>query len=469
VTVGAALIAWKWRDAIAAEKDAREQRQLAGARGAELERERAAARERVEELEQERAAAQARGDALAMSLKQARRALYVSNVLLIDRYRREGRLEQARALLAKCDRDLRDWEWHFLHAQLHPPPPRAFPWLDDLLRSRSLKGDREWRMVFYDKELLPAAGFVFPRGTPPRALQVGPSRFGSFNFVSAYDAASGASVADLGPHVGPVQGVMVSSDQQRILTVAKKRDWYNRKPSVYFLGLWDTDGNYLGTLYQGEEEPNGWKWNDKDEATGFRINPAGFTTDGAWVELTLGKRRLAWDARTGKPVDPDEVRPRGGVAKAELRRLDGKTELIVLVGRQERVITYRGKQRVRRPTVSRDGRLLAAAVDWLVPLVVTPQSTVHVWDVETGKELYQITGHEGRVSSITFNPKASRLFTLGAEEVKCWDAGSGQELLTLSHPLSLGAPQLTVFPDGKTLALSDWGVALFWDTSGYDD
>ena len=97
--LGAGLVAWKWRDAVAAESGTREQRDVARRRGEELEK----------------------------SLGQTKRALYVSNVLLADRYWREGRFEQARDLLARCDRRMRDWEWHYLHRQLHPAPERWFP------------------------------------------------------------------------------------------------------------------------------------------------------------------------------------------------------------------------------------------------------------------------------------------------------------------------------------------------------
>ena len=146
-------------------------------------------------------------------------------------------------------------------------------------------------------------------------------------------------------------------------------------------------------------------------------------------------------------------------------------------GKQTR-ITYHGEgviQGVRATKLSADGKSLAAIVT--IPAKPAAQvwekrSEVVVWDAETGVERNRLRGHDGTIESLAFNPAATRLFTSGTEVVKCWDAGTGQELLTLPVE-GLGNlrsnEELTTFPDGRTLALLASGRALFWKTSGYED
>ena len=60
-------------------------------------------------------------------------------------------------------------------------------------------------------------------------------------------------------------------------------------------------------------------------------------------------------------------------------------------------------------------------------------NTARIWDAASGRELAQLTGHEGGVRSVAVTPDGSRIVT-GSEDstVRIWDAASGRELAQLT-------------------------------------
>ena len=96
--------------------------------------------------------------------------------------------------------------------------------------------------------------------------------------------------------------------------------------------------------------------------------------------------------------------------------------------------------------------------------------TAKVWDAGSGQETLTLKGHTGPVRSVVFSPDGTRLATSSSDQtIKIWDAGSGQETLTLKgHANSVDS--VCFSPDGTRLASASWDhTAKVWDAGSGQD
>jgi WD40 repeat protein len=95
---------------------------------------------------------------------------------------------------------------------------------------------------------------------------------------------------------------------------------------------------------------------------------------------------------------------------------------------------------------SPDGRTLAAGED----------GKIRLWDVQTHREIGQLTGHDNAVNSVAFSPDGSILASAGDDgSVRLWAADTHDQL---GDPLPgvVGSVKSVAFsPDGRTLAAGD--------------
>jgi hypothetical protein len=102
---------------------------------------------------------------------------------------------------------------------------------------------------------------------------------------------------------------------------------------------------------------------------------------------------------------------------------------------------------------SPDGKQLVAG-SW--------DASVTVWDVATGKEIRQLTGHEGTVRAFVYSPDSKLLITQGRDRtIRVWDAATGKPLRQLTMPAPMGRSVLS--PNGKLLWADTGKEIVAWD------
>jgi WD40 repeat protein len=98
---------------------------------------------------------------------------------------------------------------------------------------------------------------------------------------------------------------------------------------------------------------------------------------------------------------------------------------------------------VRDVSFSPNGKLLASA---------SRDNTVKLWDANTGKEIDTLRGHTDWVWGISFSPDSKRLASAsGDKTVKLWDVSAGKEIQTLTGHTD-GLRGVSFSSDGKRLA-----------------
>ncbi|XHX80060.1 MAG: caspase family protein [Stenomitos frigidus ULC029] len=101
---------------------------------------------------------------------------------------------------------------------------------------------------------------------------------------------------------------------------------------------------------------------------------------------------------------------------------------------------------------SPDGKQLAA--------IAQNSTDIQLWSVTSGKRLLTLYGLTKPVQQLTFSPKGDWLAARAGNEVRVWDAKSGQQNATLRHMSSVNS--LAVSPDNRTLLTTSGSSAQLW-------
>jgi WD40 repeat protein/transcriptional regulator with XRE-family HTH domain len=106
---------------------------------------------------------------------------------------------------------------------------------------------------------------------------------------------------------------------------------------------------------------------------------------------------------------------------------------------------------------SPDGTLLVTANE---------DGSVRIWDVSSGAQLQNLPGHSGPYPNVVFSSDGKRVLATGeGSKINLWDAQTGQLLLTLPEYPTL-VDNLGISPDGKFLAAAMIdGTAHVWDAA----
>jgi hypothetical protein len=109
---------------------------------------------------------------------------------------------------------------------------------------------------------------------------------------------------------------------------------------------------------------------------------------------------------------------------------------------------------------------LAFSPDGRMAALNRPQKTISIWEITSGSERLQLTGHEDSPLCVIFSPDGRTLASASWDDtIRLWDAGSGAELLRLKGHRG-SARCLAFSPDGKLLASGGHDTTiLLWDVA----
>jgi WD40 repeat protein/serine/threonine protein kinase len=153
----------------------------------------------------------------------------------------------------------------------------------------------------------------------------------------------------------------------------------------------------------------------------------------------------------GQPSDAEDLR---GFEWHYLDRLC-HAELFTLSGHTERVSSV---------VFSPDGSKIASTSGDFRD--TSKPGEVKVWDATSGRVLLTLRGHTLGISNVVFSPDGKRLASAGKDgTVKIWDASTGVKLFTIPAKFAM-LHQVAFSPDGRRLATAGWnGFVLVHDAS----
>jgi len=245
-----------------------------------------------------------------------------------------------------------------------------------------------------------AAGIGIRRDSSSNTLSTGR--------VKVWDTETGREVATFKGHSAPVVDVVFSPDSARVISCSGHP-------------------NGIGSSDNGEPgEVKVWTAETGDELltlVGHKrfVNSVAYSPNGKRLgTLSRDGTLKVWDAETGRELltIPVQISDRGNLA------------------------------------FSPDGKRIAASNR--TPNTARPAQVIEItmWDSETGVELMALQGHNTWVTGVVFSPDGKRLASgtgggIGGgegNEVKLWDAQTGEELVTFEK---IGGGGVAFSPDGN--------------------
>jgi WD40 repeat protein/tRNA A-37 threonylcarbamoyl transferase component Bud32 len=267
-----------------------------------------------------------------------------------------------------------------------------------------------------------------------------------------WDAATGKELATLRGHTDHVLAGRFNPDGRHVLTVSADRT----------ARLWDATFDHDGPPRRGA-------W--------LGVQRAAFSPDGRRLAVSCYEKPSAiWELSSGKRAVVLQIKDDGAGLDSLQFSPDGKR---LLGAAQSRVVA------VLDATTGKLLKMLkGATVACFSPdarRIVTAEQAGRIWDAATGKELVVLGGKDAPpIYDAIFSPDGTKVLTRASgprisqsdpDRVSAflWDAGTGNQLLTLKDPETVhigNCTSLAFRPDGRRiLTASANGMARTWDAA----
>jgi WD40 repeat protein len=390
-------------------------------------------------------------------------------------------------------------------ADLSPSATHVTETLSDALRQSYLKANDRAVLTGHSKTVWQAA--FSPDG---RAI----TTISEDETVRVWNATTGATKGSLEKHGGPVHALEISRDGNLLATEAADstgRIWDARTGNQLFTleGLngpvaalaFSHDGTRLITE-TCDEDKKVWQATIWDTTNGAAvrnllghneaISAVAFSPDGKLVATASWDHTARlWRADTGtlvavlsghtEPVNSVTFSPKGEYVFTT--SFDSTARMWeVPTGRFIRELRGHGAGAVHSATFSRDGKFVVTTsrrlsnrqimVQRAVPLtstvkyLATEGLTARIWEVQTGRRVASLWGHEGDVYTAEFSPD-NRLVVTASEDgmARVWEAATGKRLMEMRGHTG-PVYNATFSHDGKFIVTSSKdGTARIWETT----
>jgi WD40 repeat protein/tRNA A-37 threonylcarbamoyl transferase component Bud32 len=405
-------------------------------------------------------------------------SLYLSRVILAERYWAANNLQGASALLKACARPFRGFEWYYVKS---------------LLNQHLLVLGTDSRYL-YDVKFSPDGQLIVAasgRIAGERVKVIQDGRGGSTRSrtksvaggqLNVWDAATGNRIRILDGHGGHITSLAFSSDGT----------WMASASVDNTIILWNIlDGKSIATL-RGHDKPISKVlfhpdgrcisasneegtikfWNASTGAELLNIQEEGLqaialSPDGRQLAVVSDKLRLR-DARNGQVVATLRDSPQRATSIAfspdgqVVAVSDGEGRILLLeVGTGHLTLSLLAHiTHVNSVCFSPDGRYLASAGS---------DGLVKIFHVKNGREFLVLRGHDlqnnQEVRSVAFSSDGTRLVSGDAGgSVLVWNASQSREWLSLASGGGARPQSLGFSPDGTKLACADGGKQVhLWD------